>query len=435
MTQNQQEVETMINKKATKVESTTLERVSDDERKSWVDVALIQAGVMICVPSLMLGGLLAESMSLSNAIISGVIGYILSIVVTSIMGMQGSDLGVPTCVAALSAFGKSGTRILISTLFTISMIGWFALQTSVCGSAFSNLLSESFGINFPQKASIIIWGIIMLITAVYGIDALKGLNTFAVPALVVVTTIGCFMAIRSYGTEGIFLQKEQEGMSIMGGIALTISFMSVGMVTAPDFTRYQRTRKDAVKSSVIGIMPAGIAMLVMGAIMSRVTGQYDISVILCDIGIPLLGMLVLILATWTTNTTNAYSAGLNIVLMLHLKDDRRALVTMVAGLIGTILSVVGIINYFENFLLWVGYAFTPIAGVMMADYWIVRKAKTENWDYIEGWDWIGVIAWGIGVAVTVLIPQGFPIMQGMFASLAVFAVLKYFIRRANKNEQ
>ena len=46
-------------KKTGNVESVTLEQVPMEERKSWADVAMIQAGIMICVPSLMLGGILA----------------------------------------------------------------------------------------------------------------------------------------------------------------------------------------------------------------------------------------------------------------------------------------------------------------------------------------------------------------------------------------
>ena len=72
-----------------------------------------------------------------------------------------------------------------------------------------------------------------------------------------------------------------------------------------DFTRYQRTRKDTVLSSAIGVMPAGMAMLILGAVMTRIAQQYDISLVFSNIGLPFLGMVVLILATWTTNTTNA----------------------------------------------------------------------------------------------------------------------------------
>ena len=53
---------------------------------------------MICVPSLMLGGILAESMPMSQAIWSGVIGYAVIVALMIFCGIMGSDLGVPTCV-------------------------------------------------------------------------------------------------------------------------------------------------------------------------------------------------------------------------------------------------------------------------------------------------------------------------------------------------
>lgn len=72
-------------KKGSNIETTTLEKVPMEERKNWIDVALIQAGIMICVPSLLLGGILAESMSLTNAILSGVVGYLIVIVLFCLM--------------------------------------------------------------------------------------------------------------------------------------------------------------------------------------------------------------------------------------------------------------------------------------------------------------------------------------------------------------
>ena len=163
-------------KKTGNVESVTLEQVPMEERKSWADVAMIQAGIMICVPSLMLGGILAESMPMSQAIWSGVIGYAVIVALMIFCGIMGSDLGVPTCVVASGVFGKQGSSKLISALFMISMIGWFAVQNGVCGSAFSNLIEASTGVKIPIPVSTVVWGIIMLVTAVYGINALDKLN-------------------------------------------------------------------------------------------------------------------------------------------------------------------------------------------------------------------------------------------------------------------
>lgn len=113
------------------------------------------------------GGILAESMPMSQAIWSGVIGYAVIVALMIFCGIMGSDLGVPTCVVASGVFGKQGSSKLISALFMISMIGWFAVQNGVCGSAFSNLIEASTGVKILIPVSTVVWGIIMLIKQLY----------------------------------------------------------------------------------------------------------------------------------------------------------------------------------------------------------------------------------------------------------------------------
>lgn len=347
------------------METTTLTQVPMEERKSWISVAFMQAGIMICVPSLLLGGILAECMSLSTAIISGVVGYIIVIVLFSLMGIMGSDLGVPTCVTTLGGFGKKGSRFIISTLIFISMIGWFAVQTDVCGNAFSNLMAQFFKIDIPVQVSSVIWGIVMLVTAVYGINALDKLNKIAVPALFVITVVGTILALNKYGTAQLNVDPAEITMSFVDGVVLTVSFMAAGCLAASDITRYQATRKDTILSSSIGVAPAGILMIILGAIMTKVAQQYDITIVFCEIGIPVLGMLVLIAATWTTNTTNAYSGGINAVMMFNLSDEKRGMATMVSGIIGTICALLGLGGYFEEFLYILGDLMLPTMALYL----------------------------------------------------------------------
>lgn len=421
-------------KKFKNVETTTLSRVPMNERKTWIDVAFIQAGIMICVPSLLLGSMLAGAMSMTMAILSGVIGYGIVILLFSLMGIVGSDLGVPTCVTAFSSFGKRGARVIVSLLMTVSMIGWFAVQTSVCGSAFSNLLKTSFGVNFPVAGGMIIWGLIMLITAVYGINAINKLNVFAVPALLIITIIGSIMAMNKFGTEGLFDPLANPTMSVIDGIVLTVSFMAAGALGAPDFTRYQRTRKDTILSSSIGVMPAGLLMLIMGAIMTKVADQYDISLVFVEIGIPVLGMIVLIFATWTTNTSNAYCAGLSAVLLFNLSDNKRAMATMILGLVGTAAAVFGIANHFEEFLYILGDIILPVMGVILADYWVNSKGRVANYTYKEGWNFVGIISWALGYGVIRFIGIGVPFFQGLVVAFLAQIILSKIIKKNPANE-
>jgi len=411
------------------VETTTLTPVPMHERKSWIEVCFIQAGIMICVPSMLLGGTLAQSMSLSGAIISGVVGYIIVIILFSLMGIMGSDLGVPTCVTAISGFGVKGVRYIISTLIFISMIGWFAVQASVCGEAFSTLIKQFFHLSVPNSASVAIWGVIMLVTAVYGINALDKLNLIAVPALFVVTIVGCIMAVNHYGTSQLFVPNNNITMSFSDGIVLTVSFMAAGCLGASDITRYQRTRKDTIVSSTLGVAPAGILMIVLGAIMTKVAQQYDITIVFCEIGIPILGMLVLIAATWTTNTANAYSGGINAVLILNLKDDKRAMATMISGAIGTVLALFGFADYFTNFLYILGDLLLPTMGVILADYWILGRGKPSNFSMPKFINWPGIISWLCGYAVIKLVPHGVPFAQGMIVAAILYLILVKVLKK------
>ncbi|WP_324822142.1 purine-cytosine permease family protein [Sinanaerobacter sp. ZZT-01] len=407
--------------KVVNIETTTLERVPENERKSWGDVALIQAGVYICVPSLLVGGLLASGMSLKNAIISGILGYVISVIVTVLTGIVGVDLHVPTCVVTKSSFGENGARIIISTIFAVSCIGWFAVQNNVCGSAFSSFMA-TMGIDFSSKLAAAIWGIIMLVTAVVGIDSLKWLNKISVPALVIIMGIGCYMAIKNFGTSQLNVEVEAT-MSIVDGIVLTASFLGVGMACAPDFTRYQKSRGGVWASSFIGIIPPGVALLIVGAILTKIVGENDLSLIMCMIGLPLLGTIVLILATWTTNTTNAYTAGINMVMLFNTKDDKRAFVTGIAGIIGTALAVLGLLDNVSFFFDWLGYLFLPTGGVMVADYWIIRKGLVHRWGYCKGFNWAGVFSWLLGTAVSIWCAVSGAIFLGFATSAILYAAL------------
>ena len=57
------------------------------------------------------------------------------------------------------------------------------------------MMKDGLGIDFPIWISIILWGVIMLVTAVQGIDGLKWLNNIAVPLLFVVFFVGMIMCI------------------------------------------------------------------------------------------------------------------------------------------------------------------------------------------------------------------------------------------------
>lgn len=423
-----------MSQKASGVENRALQPVPPEERKGWLNVAFIQAGVVICVPSLMLGQMLVSSMTTQDAILSGVIGFVLVCVVFSLMGMIGSDLGLPTCMTAVPSFGEQGAKYLVGLFEFITSVGWFAVQTAVCGQAFSNLCTQAFHIAFPPAVSMALWGVIMLITAVYGIQAMDLLNKIAVPALFVLVIAGCAMALNQFGTADLNMPPESITMTIPEGIVLTMSFMASGCLVSADVTRYQRSRKETVLSTGFGVFPAGALLVVAGALMTKVANQYDITLVFSDIGLPIIGMIVLIAATWTTNTSNAYAGGLSAVLLFHLKDEHRAMATLVTGLVGTVLAMVGFSNYFEEYLSFMGDFMIPMLGIIIADYWIVKRGDPAKYVRKKGFNVMGVVAWLSGYAIMKLIPVGFPFLQGVVGSMVIYVVGMLLIKQSATQE-
>lgn len=410
----------MENKKA---EVNALTPIPKTERKSWISMAFVQAGICVCVPSFLEGALLAEAMPIWEAILSGSLGYVIVVVVMAILGIMGCDLGMASCTLTRSTFGDKGGRYIVSLLFAINLIGWFGIQNGVCGEAFSNFMGQYVGIPISVTVSSIIWGLIMLLTAVFGMSALEKLDYVSIPLLVVIMALGTYLAIKQYGLAAANAEVTRT-MSFLGGVGLSFNFYAVGTITAADITRFQRTRKDTVKSVLWGVFPMGIVTLVMGALLTKIANNYDISMVLIAVGIPVLGVLSLVLSTWTTNSTNAYSSGLDLVMAFHIPDNRRREVTIVAGLIGTVLGAVGILNHVEGFLSFLSFLVCPIGGIMMADYWFVGKGKAENWHPVEGFNRIGVISWALAAGLAYLCGIEY---LGILFGMVIYLILERFV--------
>ncbi len=415
------------------LEKRALEPVPIGERQHWMSVTLIQAGFMISATSLWTGSIMAAGMSLLNTVVAAVIGYVIIVGICTVQGIMGSDLGVPSIVAATSSFGDRGSQWLISSVCAICTIGWFAINANICGAAFSGLLDASFGISFPIPASVILWGVVMFATAAVGFNGLKYLNIIAVPLMLAVSVVGLYMALSG---KGLAILNDYvptgEAMSLVTGIDMVIGGFIVGAVLSADYTRYQKTRADVLKSSFFGIFPIGVGLLWAGGVLAIVAGTEDLTKIFIGLGIPFLGMLSLILSTWPANAANAYSAGLDVMKVFNITDKKRPIVTIICGLIGTIIGSFQIIYYFENFLIILGVIIAPFAGVMIADYWIIGKGKAELWAPVKNVNWVGMISLALGVLVSFLVKIGIAGINGIIVSMIAYVILYRIMPKPEK---
>jgi cytosine permease len=411
--------------KSTNMERKALSRIPEKERQRWTSIAFIWIGTMICIPMLMVGGLLSSAMPFWDVVWSAVIGFGICAAIMCLGGIQGMDLGLPSSMCATKAFGDKGSSFVTSLVVFVAQLGWFGVQTATCATAF-NALMGYWGVAFPFWLSCAIWGAVMLFTAVYGFKFLKVLNYIAVPALLIMCGYGVINAIANTGWSAIMKNAPgQAAMPFSASVSLVIGLFAVGTVINSDYSRYAKSRSATILATVLGVLPAAVFMFMVGAVMSLSAGNYDITAVFASMGLPVVSMLVLILATWTTNTSNAYTAGLAAMKVFSLKDERRPLVTVICGAIGTVIAILGLATVLEGFISILASLVPPVAGVMIADYWIVCRARPENWHPVRGFNWCGVIAWVCGCVVSLFFSFFSPALDGILVCAVVYLILHY----------
>ena len=388
---------------------------SNNYTERWHSIAAIWIGAIISIPAVLTGSILANGLTFSQVLIASAIGLSIVAFYMSLQAMQSVDTRKSTTEMAGSAFGEKGAQILISLVVGVPIIGWFGIQTGIAGAAFHEITGVGI------KLSSVIWGIIMLATAVYGIKFLKWLNYIGTPAIIILIVVGLGKAFGDETFTLVYSFTPEVSIGLVKGISIAIGAIAIGGVIAPDYARFSLNRKTAVISSLIGIIPVGVMMMAVGAYFTISQGTADLTRIFSNMGSPLFGSVTLIIATWTTNAVNAYSGGLAISKLS--KSGGRAVPTFIAGILGIALALMGILDHFQNYLLILTSTIPPIAGVMIADYWIIKSPESN-----QKLNWIGILSWFIGVLFALLGSTGFELMGSIIvAGIAYVLIAKILV--------
>lgn len=403
--------------------------VPESQRHAWWKTSFVWAGSSICVPVIMIGALLIAGLNMAEMILATIIGSAILAAIFCLQGMEGTDTGLPTAIVARSAFGKEGAGVIVSFILASTLVCWAGTDCQVAGESFLQIVSMG-GLELNRTVCIIVLGLIMLTVSIIGEKIITKLNMVAVPALILLCIYGIVTCAGHVDMVALFTAEPVDPMSLVEGVALVVGAQAVGSTIAPDYHRFCRNRKESCMAVLVGIPPYLLFLMFAGAVMGSATGETDITLVIANLGIPIIGLIVLVLATWTTMATDAYTGGLAITSLLHLSGTKRALATGIAGVCGILLAVFGIMDYFADFLNVMAAAIPPVAGVMIADYWVIKRGRPELWRESAGVNWLGVIALACGVAVGLFVPFGIATINGVVVSLVLYLVLMYATGRA-----
>ncbi|RCG32922.1 cytosine permease [Sphaerisporangium album] len=404
-------------------------RVPARARYSWVSVAVQRFGQISALSQFLLGATLGFGMSFWNAFWAITFGAVILELVAIALGVIGMREGLTTStLARWCGFGQAGSA-LIGLAIGISLVGWFGIQSAVSAEGLHQLMPA-----LPVWAWSLLFGLAVTAIVVKGFHSMAWTAYLTVPAfiLLVAWSVGTEMSRHSL-SELAATAPAGPSLTLLQGTTLVAGGFIVGAVITPDMTRYNRSVGDVVKQTLLGITLGEYVIGLIGVLLAHAVKSADIITIVTST-VGWVGVLVIIVGTLKINDWNLYSSGLGLVNFVGTVFGRqvnRALVTLVIGVVGSVLAAAGILGGFTDFLIVLGVAFPPIAGIMVAEYFVVRTWRRELDatrasggvpELAPRWVPATLVIWLAAALVGKFVTWGLPSINSLVVAFVLYAV-------------
>lgn len=429
-----------MSNKNVQFEDYALTPVPLDQRRSVFNIAITSCAWIISLSTMFTGGALVAGLSFKDAVIAGVLGMLLLAVLGFFQGWMGGKYGVSTTMLARQAFGRYGANLL-GVLLAITMgIGWFGWQISFFGMTLAEMFPGQW---FAQPKIAMIWGgILMMFTALIGYRGLAAVSMIAVPLVVILSIWGLVEAVQHVGSWEALLHSQAKGdpLTLFNGITIVVGNAVLGAIVFADVSRYGKTGTKGGLGVSIGYFFGGLFCIVAGAAMAvaanvpSIGSTPNIPAAMSQLGLGFFAFLILVFAQWTTNDSNLYTGSLGLRNVIRVP---KTVLVVVMGSIGLLIALGGMQDYFVPFLNFLGTYVPPIAGVMIADHWIVKpKILGKTYQFGPGtqyakWNITAIISVILGGFIGGKIPFGLAPLNATIVALLLYLLLIYLFKAIN----
>ena len=297
-------------------------------------------------------------------------------------------------------------------------------------------MHEFYGIAAPKALCALIGCIAMSLTAMYGFRLIERFSRLAVPLLALFMFYVVYLVLRRSDLQSLWVEPGAGAMSVGLAISTVVGANILMAVSGPDLTRYAQTGWEGAKS-VSGLAAGYPLIMLASGIPALAFGESDIMKIMVILGVAVPAVFILFFSTWTTNTVNIYSAVLTLAAAFRQYSDKQLAVA--ASVFGTLGAMLGIMDVFLPFVLFLGIATTPIAGVYIADFFVVSRSRysLKRLPLRPPIGYSALLAWiaGTGIAAAstqdVIVVTTVPAADGMITAFLVHAALSRWIFKAH----
>jgi nucleobase:cation symporter-1, NCS1 family len=414
------------------------------ERRTWTtyNYTALWIGMSHCIPTYLLAsGLILVGMNWVQALVTIGLANLIVLVPMLLNSHAGTKYGIPYPVFARASFGLRGAN-LAAILRALVACAWFGIQTWIGGEGFYILIGAVAGNGWTHATPVIggypwtqwlsfaLFWVLEMAIIVRGMETLRRFENWAAPVvLIAVIALFIYMVTKAHGFGPILSEPAKLGWgskfwpiffpSLMGMIA----FWSTLSLNMPDFTRFSRGQHQQAIGQALGLPTTMfffslLAVLITAASQKiygapiwdpiQLTGKFSNPVV---IGFALFSILVATLSVNVAANTVSPSYDFSNLLPKLISFRTGGIIT---GVIGILIQPWRLLaNPHIYIFVWLGFyggLLGAVAGVLIADYWLIRRTELRLLDlyrpggaywYAGGWNWRGVLALVVGAVLAV----------------------------------
>jgi nucleobase:cation symporter-1, NCS1 family len=382
-------------------------------KRTWgmLDIASLWVGMAVCIPTYQIASSLIKSgMNWWQAILTVFLGNLIVLIPMTLNAHPGTSYGIPFPVLLRSSFGTKGANVA-ALLRGVVACGWFGIQTWIGGAAIYSTLSlmlgfhpataqdfiPSLGVSPGQLGCFFAFWLVNVFFIWNGMESIKWLEVLSAPFLLLVGLALMIWAVTKAGGFGPVFEKTSTFQSSAQfwpafgtGLTAMVGFWATLSLNIPDFSRYAKSQRDQVLGQAIGLPPTMTFYSFVGIVVTSATviifGEsiWDPVEVISRIGSKWLSAIALIalsLATLSTNIAANVVSPANDLSNLAPRFISFRTGGMITALIGLFMMPWKLLADPTGYIfVWlIGYSalLGPIAGIMIADYFVYRKRMLD----------------------------------------------------------
>ena len=392
-------------------------------------IALILLGIVI-TPVVLSAPTLGGGLSMGRAVSAIAVGAAILLTIAAITLAVGEHARQPTYDIVRFPFGRTGAKA-ITVLLAVSVFGWAAVTANGFGSAAQSLLDELSGVTVPAPVLVALGCVIFVAATAFGFEILGKVANFAVPVIAVLLGYLVYESLQSG------LDFRTPGSPMPWGVAVS-SVVGTGIVlvvTAADFGSFTRSRRQTLVGAVLAFGLAYPLLYVAGAIPTALSGEGSLIDAMGVIASALPAIALLVFASVTANAGNIFQGTLAVSTLVT--AAKKWQITIALGVAVAVVGSLDIASWLPDFLLFLGVAAPPVAGIFIADFFLHRRNGYDETSLTTdpAIKFPTFAVWAVGctlgylTAYDVLSLTQIPSIDSLLTSAALYTVLTRLLSR------